>query len=484
VKEVLIIENNSAVAEIYSGLLEARGLSVSVARDGEEGLRLLGERRPDGVLLDLGLPKVGGVEIIRHIRRRLGWADVPVFVSTAAPSDLAVREAAKAGATRVLEKTWQPPRQIIEEFLAAVGAQSPPDAPAAKGAAPRPEESSPAASVRECGERRHTARLLALLAEFPFEDGRLDTQGFRAEVARLGASLDACGDDTGSRARVVEECARLCEDFYRRARALLAERGAEHAEALKLLRELAADLDEARRELGESLDASSDRFERLTEIEDFRELRSKLSAEVAELKRIIAERRRREDETQAALNRRIEGLRSRLRHAREEAALDPLTKLYNRGAFDRALAERVEANAGGGAPFALALFDLDEFKRINDTHGHHVGDRVLMTAAAWLSEGFRPTDFVARYGGEEFAVLLEKIETRVALSRITALLGRLSLSRFEFERAGQSFRLAFTASCGLACGRPGESSATILSRADEALYRAKRAGKNRVEAAE
>lgn len=469
-KEVLIIEDNAVVAKIYSGLLEASGLKVALARDGEEGLRMLGERRPDGVLLDLGLPKVNGIEVLRHIRQKLNWSDVPVVISTATISDRAVADATQQGATRVLEKACTPPRQIIEELIEVVGRSG--SAAAARGPA-APERPG---ATDDTGRRR-LLTMLSLVARAPVEDGELGSGKFREEAESFGARLARGGEEADA---ALEEFAHLYQDYFERARVMASEREAQYGEALKMLRELAGEFSGAVRELDTCVGASSERLERIAAVEDIWELKGKLSEEVAELRRFVVEKRRHDEEVSASFNRRIEGLQSKLSRARAEAEQDSLTKLRNRGAFDRALADLAAANTSGDAPFALVLFDLDDFKRINDTHGHPVGDRVIMTAADWINSGFRPTDFVARYGGEEFAVLLKGIPSQTACRRVEHILERIATSRFQFERDSGIFNLRFTASCGLACARSGETGEQLLERADAALYSAKRSGKNRM----
>lgn len=467
-KEVLIIEDNAVVAKIYSGLLEASGLKVALARDGEEGLRMLGERRPDGVLLDLGLPKVGGIEVLRHIRQKLNWSDVPVVISTATLSDRAVEDATQQGATRVLEKACTPPRRIIEELIEVIGRGGPATAVRSPAA--------PEGADDDTGRRR-LLTMLSVVARASVEDGELGSGKFREEVEGLGARLARGGEEADA---AFEEFARLYRGYFERVRVMSSERETQHAETLKTLRELAGELSGAIRELDTGVGASSERLERLAAIDNISELKGKLSEEASALRRFVVEKRRHDEEINASLNQCIEGLQAKLSNARSEAEYDALTRLRNRGAFDRALVDMATANTGGDAPFALALFALDDFKRINDTHGQPIGDRVITTAAELLNSGFRPTDFMARYGDEEFAVLLKGIPSQTACNRVEHLLERFAASRLQFERDGGIFNLRFTASCGLACARMGETGAQLLERTGAALHSAKRNGKNRM----
>jgi len=173
-------------------------------------------------------------------------------------------------------------------------------------------------------------------------------------------------------------------------------------------------------------------------------------------------------------------LQTNLNHTKEEASLDALTRVANRGSFDRALEHWIAVHKENRKPFILAIFDLDNFKQINDTHGHQVGDRVLFCAAQWFGRYVRSTDFLARYGGEEFVIMLADMELSQAEARFTELLGKIAASNYEYKVENEERIVTFTASCGLAEFTIEESAEELLRRADEALYVAKKTGKNRV----
>ena len=163
-----------------------------------------------------------------------------------------------------------------------------------------------------------------------------------------------------------------------------------------------------------------------------------------------------------------------------EASIDPLTKIANRGAFDQVFARMIDHARMTKQPLSMALIDLDRFKAINDTHGHPIGDRVLLCAANWLSRGLRHSDFIARYGGEEFAVLFRDTRLADVESRLNQVLGEIARQSYEYEQDGGTKVVRFTASAGAAEWSPGETTHDLVRRADEALYDAKRNGRNRV----
>jgi diguanylate cyclase (GGDEF)-like protein len=160
------------------------------------------------------------------------------------------------------------------------------------------------------------------------------------------------------------------------------------------------------------------------------------------------------------------------------AAHDPLTGAANRARFEELLfAEQQRFNRAPGSRFSVILFDIDHFKRVNDTWGHNQGDLVLKGIVQQVQGRLRRIDTLARWGGEEFSVLLP--QTSGADAYLVAEKIRQSLEQVEFGQVGR-----VTASFGVAMYQPGESNAELLGRADNALYRAKHAGRNRVELAE
>lgn len=171
------------------------------------------------------------------------------------------------------------------------------------------------------------------------------------------------------------------------------------------------------------------------------------------------------------------GYREHLEEQRQKALLDPLTGLPNRAAWsERVEREILEWQAHGGH-LAMAILDLDHFKRINDGYGHLAGDKVLKIVADQLRKRLRSRDFIARFGGEEFVLLLPQTSPAVAAQMAEALRAAVEACPFHFK--GE--RVVITTSIGLGGFRPGERGDQVLKRADAALYRAKELGRNRVE---
>lgn len=185
--------------------------------------------------------------------------------------------------------------------------------------------------------------------------------------------------------------------------------------------------------------------------------------------------------TRALLTGIAESMATALRNAQAHEKLkelsirDSLTGLYNRRALEEIM--DLERSKRVPSPLAILILDVDDFKAINDTFGHPAGDRVLSVLGRLLKDNCRKENIVARYGGEEFAILM----TNTALTGAVKVAERLRkvLAAQNFAFAGRKVKL--TVSIGVACSA-GKSAdpETLLSQADQALYRAKRSGKNRV----
>ena len=161
-----------------------------------------------------------------------------------------------------------------------------------------------------------------------------------------------------------------------------------------------------------------------------------------------------------------------LEQVQELAATDALTGVANRYTFQNALEAELERAARAGEDVSLAMLDIDRFKRLNDAHGHQVGDEVLRRVAALLSEKCRKYDTIARYGGEEFALILpatDRAETRQIVDRL----------RRQIEAVSREPKV--TISGGVATFPTDATDAdALVAAADEALYESKRKGRNRV----
>lgn len=172
----------------------------------------------------------------------------------------------------------------------------------------------------------------------------------------------------------------------------------------------------------------------------------------------------------------IESLKSELEQLRGLVQTDQITGAFNRRGLDdifKREAARADRNAQS---LGVVLIDLDNFKQINDNFGHQYGDSVLINLVNIAKETLRPSDIVARFGGEEFVILLPDVEMEDALTIIHRLQNNLA-KNFSIQVDKQSMPVTFSA--GIALRSFGEQQNSVISRADKALYQAKRTGKNR-----
>ncbi|MDP2771416.1 MAG: GGDEF domain-containing protein [Giesbergeria sp.] len=162
---------------------------------------------------------------------------------------------------------------------------------------------------------------------------------------------------------------------------------------------------------------------------------------------------------------------------RKQATLDPLTALNNRSHFEALATHALVRSQRDGTPVTLLLCDVDHFKRVNDEHGHAVGDEVLVEVARTLSRNLREGDVLARWGGEEFLALMPAAGPDAAMA--TAERIRAAVSQTPLE-VGQGASVGVTLSFGVAQVHGAEDLQPATARADKALYQSKHAGRNRV----
>ncbi|MBK8016748.1 MAG: diguanylate cyclase [Betaproteobacteria bacterium] len=175
-------------------------------------------------------------------------------------------------------------------------------------------------------------------------------------------------------------------------------------------------------------------------------------------------------------SRRVRQLETELEQVSEKVREDQLTGTLNRRGLDDAMTREIARAQRTGKPMCIALLDLDNFKRLNDTYGHSAGDAALVHLARVIRRTVRPTDLIARFGGEEFVIILSETDLDNALA-ITTRLQRELTKRFFLH---DNERVLITFSAGVAQYVKGETDEAFLERADRAMYEAKHQGKNRV----
>ena len=319
-----------------------------------------------------------------------------------------------------------------------------------------------------------------------------------SKVQALSTALEAADTDAAL-AAIMSGVADL---IHTRSESLMRERlqaAAVLSEVTKRLEEMAAYLTEAnsatrtRHDDTESLNDTvmshmRELTDEVTAATELGVLQSAVSARLETVARQVSDFREREQIRLTEYNGRADRMRARIANLEREAQelhskldmekhgarLDPLTGVANRKSFDERFAQEIARRARGGASAGLLLWDIDNFKIINDSYGHRAGDRVLQSVAGCFTAALRSSDFVARIGGEEFAVLLSGLNLAEALNVANQLRTAVEGLRFHFR--GMPVRV--TVSCGITELHQDDAFEGAFDRVDAALYRAKHGGKN------
>lgn len=348
-------------------------------------------------------------------------------------------------------------------------------------------------------QRLRIARRVGELLDHVLEQVVLPTRAHaRAEHLRQRLATDAGWEDLREALNEVADLLIAAvsrgqaefESFLRRLDdrlALLKEDCDAQAEATSARR---SDADALNHDVAEQLDAMGDLVRTSTDMSD---LKRSVDDRVQAIAGVFRDFRSRESEREALLEKKLatmkeklagmevysEDMKRRLQEERHRALTDALTELPNRESWQERFEFEFERWQRYQNPVVLAVVDIDHFKRVNDNWGHKAGDRVIQLVARTLRERLRSTDFVARYGGEEFVVLLPQTGLEDGCQVIDDLREHVAELPFHFQQ--QPVRI--TLSAGLIDFSAGGGPETLFDRADQALYAAKSAGRNRIRVA-
>lgn len=291
--------------------------------------------------------------------------------------------------------------------------------------------------------------------------------------------------DEGLNARGVRAVSELLRDTRERQGQLRAERERARDSLKGLINQMLSELDQLGSQTGnfhESVGRYANVIERADSLESLAGAVREMVEESRTVQALVQQtqaRLQQEHSKAQGLTERVTELETEMRRLSEEVSTDQLTQVANRRGLMHAFdAERARLERSG-TTLSIGLLDIDNFKRLNDTLGHGVGDEALKALASNVSKALRPTDQVARYGGEEFVVLLPDTPVDEAGQILTRLQRSLSGGLFMHEEK----QVFVTFSAGVSAYRVGERIEDTLERADQALYEAKRTGKNRTCAA-
>ena len=446
---VLVVDDVELNVKLLEAKLASEYFHVIPANSGMTALMLAKRERPDIVLLDVMMPQMDGFEVCRRLKADPDTADIPVVMVTALSDPQERVRGLDAGADDFLTKPvsdialFARVRSLVrlkrmtdewrlrEETYGRLAALADREAKAA-------EESQPADIVVLEDRPLSAQRILETLA-----DQRVVHASKSADVlARASADIELFVLGLSDQ----EDTLRLVAD-------LRAEEATRTAPIL-----LIGEAEELPR-LSKGLDLGATDY--LIRPIDRNELVARVRTQI---------RRRRLQER----------LRETYQRSLSMALTDPLTGLYNRrylGAHLDGLMLRAEAGAEGPALLAL---DVDRFKAINDSKGHAAGDAVLAEIAQRISRNIRAFDLAARYGGEEFVVVMPETSAQVAAAVAERLRHAIAGAPIAMPDTPDGIPVSVSIGVAVAFSGGGDSSAALLKRADDALYSAKRLGRNRV----
>lgn len=243
-----------------------------------------------------------------------------------------------------------------------------------------------------------------------------------------------------------------------------------------------ADFAESTSDYHDKIEQCAEKISKASDIADLSEVLQEVMRETRVIQ--LNAQRSRDELTQmrtkvSAAEREVQRLQDELANASQMVRHDPLTGVLNRKGMDEALETEVARAKRHHSQLCLALLDIDNFKKLNDSLGHAAGDAALVHLAKVVQQAIRPEDTLARYGGEEFVVILPGTPLENAVNAMVRVQRELTRRFFLHNND----RVLITFSCGVAQLGDDESASAAIQRADGAMYLAKRAGKNRVLAA-
>lgn len=175
----------------------------------------------------------------------------------------------------------------------------------------------------------------------------------------------------------------------------------------------------------------------------------------------------------------IDQLKIKMARYRSEALRDPLTRIDNRRGFEKKLIDAIAKASDTENPLCLIIADIDHFKKVNDSHGHLVGDNLLRMIASTIKDSIKGRDVAARVGGEEFAIMLPDTPFKGAMQLAENM--RITFEQLDLKKKNTGESLGkITLSFGVTAYKTNEAAEAFFSRADEALYQSKNKGRNKV----
>jgi len=268
--------------------------------------------------------------------------------------------------------------------------------------------------------------------------------------------------------------------YLRKQRAYLNRKEAELKESIAILSDGLSSILTDNEQYHRGVLQLSDRLVDITRLDDIRQLKRSLAAEVTQLKNMVVEKKNTDAEKLTVFAAHISQLENKLKEAVAEAQRDSLIGSFNRTAWQKQLTTCLDYAAAHRHPFLLGFLRVDEFDTILTHFGSQIGNRVLVALYKACQNATKPTDFIARYAEETFSIIYPADPFRKVSKRLEHLIREMGASQYQFAVGEQTFTLGFTVSAGLVEYEPGDSRESIVARGLEALTLAEELGKNRL----
>ncbi len=320
--------------------------------------------------------------------------------------------------------------------------------------------------------------MLHFMKSFALDVKELETEDFKNRLDELNQKFTA--DEKPRRIELhFEHQKNKILHFIEQQHDYIADREKELRDIIDLLTKAMANLDVENRDFYQRVYDQSEKMEQITRLDDIKRIKSALEHEVAQMREIVEQKKQQDHRQVQKLACQVDSLRQELEKTKTKSMTDSLTGVSNRQAFDDSIGDLIERSRVMNTTFSLLMLDLDDFKQINDTHGHLMGDRVLVAFCQKCRQFIRGDDFIGRYGGEEFAIMLPGAAWRDALKKARLICEGIAAARYATCGEQKDDYLSMTVSIGVTAFKKNDTAEDVIARADKALYKAKRNGKNR-----
>lgn len=322
-------------------------------------------------------------------------------------------------------------------------------------------------------------RLLLFLKDFTLNLEEIRSDDFKKDIDDLTDRF-TLESNTNAVGVAFEKRIQTIKSYINRQNDHLQQKEKELKDIIELLTKALATLDYENEEYNQRIFAQSEKIERITQLDDIKQIKSVLREEVEQIRRSVREKQEHDRKRIQSLSRKVSSLEAELQRVKTGSLRDSLTGLYSREAFERSV-EGLTDHAGTlSSSFSLVLLEIRNYKAMKEAYGPKIGDRIVLAIARQCGKFFDRDEFVARYGEEIFAVVLPGSPLGSTSKRAKELNKIIAQSRYSVDDVHEGHVLSFSVIIGISAWRSGDRAETVIGRALDALAEAKRSGRNQV----